>query len=218
MIALDEMAVDSEGDFPLHPGYDWEKIAYLALLSRHMDEMEEREGFVKYQFSARGHELAQLLLSQQLKGTFDGATVYYRSRPFMLGSGLTPIEAFTSGMARAGSMSNGRDVGVVFNMPKRDGATILPMVGDVGGQYTPAVGWAQAIRYRVEQLDEREHEGSIAVVLGGDGSVATNGFWSALTMATTLELPVLFFIEDNGYAISVKGPVQKRLAPTLLII
>ena len=93
-------------------------------------------------------------------------------------------------------------------MPKRDGATVLPMVGDVGGQYTPAVGWAQAIRYRVDQLGESQHDGSIAVILGGDGSVATNGFWSALTMATTLKLPILFFIEDNGYAISVKGAAQ----------
>jgi len=49
---------------------------------------------------------------------------------------------------------------------------------------------------------------SISVVFGGDGSVATNGFWSALTIATTLELPLLFVIEDNGYAISVKGPAQ----------
>ena len=105
MIAIDETTVESSGEYPLHPGYDWERLAYLALLSRHMDEMEEREGFVKYQFSARGHELGQLLLSQQMKGSFDGATVYYRSRPFMLGSGFTPIEAFTSGLARAGSMS-----------------------------------------------------------------------------------------------------------------
>ncbi len=44
----------------------------------------------------------------------------------------------------------------------------------------------------------------MCVVFGGDGAVATNGFWSALTMATTLKLPLLFVVEDNGYAISVK--------------
>ncbi len=192
----------------LHPAYDWEKVAYLALVSRTMDEMEEREGFVKYQFSARGHELSQILLSLQLDYVFDAATLYYRSRPFMLAAGLTTEEAFASGLARAGGISDGRDVGVVFNMPRRTGATVLPMVGDVGGQYTPAVGWAQAIRYRVEELGETEKDGSIAIVHGGDGSTATNGFWSALTIATTLNLPVLFFIEDNGYAISVKSPLQ----------
>ena len=46
------------------------------------------------------------------------------------------------------------------------------------------------------------------LILGGDGSVATNGFWSAITMATTLHLPILFFIEDNGYGISVGSEFQ----------
>ena len=48
----------------------------------------------------------------------------------------------------------------------------------------------------------------MSVVLGGDGSVATNGFWSALTMATTLGLPMLFYIEDNGLGISVRSDFQ----------
>ena len=187
---------------------DWERIAYLMLLSRAMDNLEEREGFVKYQFSAKGHELAQVLLSQQLIYPYDVASVYYRSRPFVLGSGLTPKEGFEAGLAKAGGISDGRDVGVVFNLPKRSGATIIPMAGDVGSQYTPAVGWAQAIRYRAETLGEREFDGSIAVILGGDGSVAANGFWSALTMATTLRLPVLFMIEDNGYGISTRSHFQ----------
>ena len=50
--------------------------------------------------------------------------------------------------------------------------------------------------------------GSIAVAHGGEASAATNGFWSALTIATTQRLPVLFFIEDNGYGISVKSDFQ----------
>lgn len=187
---------------------DWKRIAYLMLLSRAMDDLEEREGFVKYQFSAKGHELAQVLLSQQLSHPYDVASVYYRSRPFVLGSGLTPKEGFEAGLAKSGGISDGRDVGVVFNLPKRSGATIIPMAGDVGSQYTPAVGWAQAIRYRVETLGEHGIDGSIAVILGGDGSVAANGFWSALTMATTLRLPVLFMIEDNGYGISTRSHFQ----------
>lgn len=187
---------------------DWKRVAYLMLLSRQMDDLEEKEGFVLYQFSARGHELGQVLLSQQLTHPFDGASIYYRSRPFALGSGLTAKEAFEAGLARQGGVSGGRDVGVVFNLPKRDGATILPMAGDVGSQFTPGVGWAQAIRYRVEQLEQRELDGSMAVILGGDGSVAANGFWSALTIATTLKLPVLFVIEDNRYAISVTSDLQ----------
>ncbi len=174
--------------------------------------MEETElvpqGYVTYQFSARGHELGQLLISQLLDRPLDAASVYYRSRPFMLGSGFTLVEAFVSDMARAGGVSDGRDVGVVFNMPRRGRALVLPMAGDVGSQLTPAAGWAQAIRYRVAQLGEAEADGSIAVVFLGDGTVAANGFWSALTIATTLQLPLLFVVEDNGYAISVEGPAQ----------
>jgi 2-oxoisovalerate dehydrogenase E1 component len=196
----------------LHPTFDWQEIARLALTSRAMDDLEENEltpqGLVVYQFSARGHELGQLLLSQLMGHPKDGASIYYRSRPFALGCGLTVEEAFASGMTRAGGISGGRDVGVVVNMPTRGKATILPMAGDVGAQYTPGVGWAQAIRYYVDQLGRTDFDGSIVVISGGDGSVATNGFWSALTMATTLQLPVLFMIEDNGYAISVTGELQ----------
>ena len=196
----------------LHPAYDWREVARLALASRMMDEMEEQDlvpqGLVNYQFSARGHELGQLLLSQLLTKPFDAASAYYRSRPFVLGSGLTLEEALAADMARQGSVSGGRDVGVVTNLLSRGRATILPMAGDVGSQFTPAVGWAQAITYRVGQLKEYDKEGSIAVVFGGDGAVASNGFWAALTIATTLNLPLLFVVEDNGYAISVESPHQ----------
>ncbi|MEZ4644979.1 MAG: thiamine pyrophosphate-dependent enzyme [Chloroflexota bacterium] len=196
----------------LHPAFDWHEATRHALASRFMDEMEEKEltpqGVVTYQFSARGHELGQVLIAQLLTRPFDAASVYYRSRPFMFASGLTLEEAFASDMARPGSLSGGRDVGVVFNMPTRGRATVLPMAGDVGSQFTPAAGWAQALRYRVTELGQTDLDGSICVVFGGDGAVASNGFWSALTMATTLQLPLLFVVEDNGYAISVKSPLQ----------
>ena len=192
--------------------FDWREVARLALASRLMDELEEREltpqGHVTYQFSARGHELGQLLIAQLLDRPFDAASVYYRSRPFMLGSGLTLAEALAADMARAGGFSEGRDVGVVFNMPRRGRALVLPMAADVGSQFTPAAGWAQAIGYRRDQLGEAAVADSIAVVFGGEGSVASNGFWSALTLATTLRLPLLFVIEDNNYAISVKSWLQ----------
>jgi 2-oxoisovalerate dehydrogenase E1 component len=111
-------------------------------------------------------------------------------------------------MGRLGSPSRGRDIGVVFNRPRTQGLPVLPMSGDVGTQYTPAAGWAQSIRYYSETLQQSDWDGAIAVAMGGDGSVATNGFWSGLTIATTLKLPMLFFIEDNGYAISVSGDLQ----------
>jgi 2-oxoisovalerate dehydrogenase E1 component len=195
-----------------HPVFDWFEVARLALTSRTLDRIEEEEltprGDVKYQFSAGGHELVQLLLSQLLDQPSDGASVYYRSRPFMLGMGLTVEEALVSGMAREGGVSNGRDVGVAFNMPRRDRALVFPMAGDVGSQFTPAAGWAQSIQYHRDVLGDEKAAGSISLVCCGDGAVASNGFWSALTIATTLSLPLLFVVEDNGYAISVKGPAQ----------
>lgn len=206
----------------MHSAFDWQEVARLALVSRLMDELEETDlapkGQVTYQFSARGHELGQLLVAQLLTRPFDAASVYYRSRPFMLASGLTTEEAFASDMARPGGVSGGRDVGVVFNLPRRERALVLPMAGDVGAQYTPAAGWAQGICYHVEQLKNSAYQDSIAVVFGGDGSVASNGFWSCLTMATTLKLPLLFVVEDNNYAISVKSHHQtpgKNIAQNL---
>ncbi len=194
------------------PDYDWAEVARLLLTSRALDEIEENEllpsGEVIYQFSAGGHELSQILLGLALDHPHDGVAAYYRSRPLMLALGLTPEEALAADAARAGSPSFGRDVGVVFNRPSSGGATVLPMSGDVGTQYTPAAGWAQAICYRRDVLGESEWQGAIAVTMGGDGSVATNGFWSALTIATTLRLPLLFVIEDNGFAISVRGNLQ----------
>ncbi len=199
---------------PVKPAiaFDWTEVARLMLRSRALDELEEAElapsSEVPYQFSAKGHEMAQVLLALSLDHPHDAAGVYYRSRPFMLSVGLTLDEALAAGMGKPRSPSEGRDVGVVFSLPPRGGPTVLPASGDVGAQFTPVAGWAQAIRYRAEVLGEPEWDGAVAVALGGDGSVATNGFWAALTIASTLRLPMLFFIEDNGYGISVPSSLQ----------
>jgi len=191
---------------------DWKKVARTVMYSRAIDNKEERELVpekkILYQFSARGHELGQVLLGTFLNHPKDAVSAYYRSRPLMLSLGLSLEDSMASPMGKSGGYSDGRDIGVVCNMPGRSKPSVLPMAGDVGSQYTPAVGWAQAIEYRRKSLCEDIYEGAISVVLGGDGSVATNGFWSALTISTTLQLPVLFFIEDNGYGISVPAGLQ----------
>src|SRR5262249_49802949 len=191
---------------------DWKRVTYLLQLSRALDDIEETrllpERKVLYQFSARAHDFAQILLALNLTEPHDCATVYYRSRPLMLALGLDLEDAAAGPLARSGSFSDGRDIGVVFNMPGRGGATVLPSCGGVGAQYTPAAGWAQAIRYRHEVLRDGAYSHSIAVALGGDASTATNGFWSALNVATTQRLPMLFYIEDNAFGISVPSLVQ----------
>ncbi|HET9356380.1 MAG TPA: transketolase C-terminal domain-containing protein [Sphingomicrobium sp.] len=194
----------------LNIAVDWEEVARLVLTSRALDELEEQilvpEKKVLYQFSARGHDMAQVILGLHLKDG-DAACGYYRSRPMLLALGVDLADALGSGMGRAGGYSDGRDIGVVFNYPNPGGAHALPMCGGVGAQYTPAAGWAQAIAYKAAVLGETGKD-SIAVVLGGDASCATGGFWSALTIATTQKLPMLFYVEDNGYGISVPSDYQ----------
>src|SRR3954449_4351386 len=189
---------------------DWREVARLVLTSRELDRIEEQELVpakkVLYQFSARGHDLAQIILGLQLKDG-DGVFGYYRSRPVLLALGVPLADAIGSGMGLAGGYSNGRDIGVVFNYPNTGGAHALPMAGGVGAQYTPAAGWAQAIAYKTKVLKEGPAD-AISLVLGGDASCATGGFWSALTIATTQCLPLLIYIEDNGYGISVPSEYQ----------
>ena len=192
--------------------FDWRAVLRQIATSRALDDLEEStllpQRKVLYQFSARGHELTQVLLGSQLTGSRDGVGAYYRSRPLLLSLGLRLEEALASTMMRAGGMSDGRDIGVVFNLPRKSGACVLPVCGGVGTQYTPAVGWAQALRYRALVLGDKECENSIAVAHGGEASTATNGFWAALNIVTTEKLPFLFFIEDNGYGISVPSRQQ----------
>jgi 2-oxoisovalerate dehydrogenase E1 component len=191
---------------------DWHRVVKTFLVSRGLDDLEETkllpEKKILYQFSARGHELGQILLGMLLTKPHDAASGYYRSRPLLLTLGLSVADALKSGLGKGGGISDGRDIGVVFNMPNSTGTTVLPMAGGVGTQYTTTAGWAHAIRYHSETLKDKSYKGSIAAVLGGDGSVATNGFWAALNIATTRKLPMLFFIEDNGYGLSVPSTVQ----------
>jgi len=191
---------------------DWKRVAYLVHLSRALDKMEETrlvpEKEVLYQFSARGHDMGQILLGCRLDNPQDASCGYYRSRPLLLALGVDVADALGSAMGRAGGYSDGRDIGVVFNFPNPNGASALPMCGGVGAQYTPTAGWAQAIEYYRTVIKDPAYDKALAVVLGGDGSVASNGFWAALTIATTQKLPMLFYIEDNGFGISVPSTFQ----------
>jgi len=194
-------------------GLDWQRIAYLTLLSRALDDVEETELLksreVLYQFSARGHDMAQIILASMLDHPGDAASGYYRSRPLLLALGLDLEDAMAGPMMRAGGLSDGRDIGVVFNLPQKDNKPcFLPMSGAVGAQYTPISGWAESILYKTNEMEDKASEGAIGVALGGDASTATSGFWAALNSATTRKLPMLFYIEDNGYGISVPSEAQ----------
>jgi 2-oxoisovalerate dehydrogenase E1 component len=191
---------------------NWLEVAHRVMLSRKMDLLEVHQlapqGKVKYQFSSMGHELAQVLMAQALNHPHDGVTIYYRSRPFMLARGLSATDALAAGMARQAGPSEGRDAGEMYNLPGDGRLTVLPTSGNVGAQYSPAAGWAQAIRYHSQVLEQPEWNGAIAVAMGGEGSVAANGFWAALNIVTTLWFPYLYVIEDNYYGLSVPALCQ----------
>src|SRR5947208_16447108 len=114
-----------------------------------------------HQFSARGHDLAQILLGLQLTHINDASCGYYRSRPILLTLGVPIADMLGSCMARAGGYSDGRDIGAVFNFPNPDGPSGLPMCGGVGAQFTPTAGWAQALLSRRDVLGEKELDGAI---------------------------------------------------------
>ena len=116
-------------------------------------------------------------------------------------------------MARAGGYSDGRDIGAVFNFPIRT----APGAADVWRRRRAIhADRRMGPGHRILREGFKETWGdAIAVALGGDASVATNGFWAALTMATTLKLPMLFYVEDNGYGISVPSCFQTPGAESL---
>jgi 2-oxoisovalerate dehydrogenase E1 component len=172
------------------------------------------EGRLKFQFGAKGHEIPQLIAGALLNHPHDGATVYYRSRPLMLGVGLSPWEAFASNMHKLEGVSGGRDIGVVFNHKQPGGVTVLPASGDVGAQFTPAIGWAQAVQYRATEMGQDEYRGAVALAHAGDGATSTNGFWAALNIAAPRKLPYVMLIEDNRYALSVPWRYQAA-APSI---
>lgn len=204
----------------------WLSVLERALISRAMDDLEVTkefrpnpdkplEGRLKFQFGAKGHEIPQLISAALLDHPHDGATVYYRSRPLMLGVGLSPFEAFASNMHKMEGVSGGRDIGVVFNHKQPNGVTVLPASGDVGAQFTPAIGWAQAVKYHAESMGDAEYKGAVGLAHAGDGATSTNGFWSAINIASQHQLPYIMLIEDNRYALSVPWRYQTA-APSVV--
>src|SRR5256714_11673711 len=95
--------------------FDWRRIAYTALVSRALDDVEEatnrnrasvpKEHLVLYQFSARGHEVAETILASLIDRPHDAASAYYRSRPLLLTLGLSIEDALASPLGRAGGFS-----------------------------------------------------------------------------------------------------------------
>ena len=197
------------------------KIYRLMYLSRRIDDREillKRQQKTFFQVSAAGHEALQVGAALALKPGYDWFFPYYRDRALCLTLGVTPTEMFLQAVgAGTDPASGGRQMPTHWSS---EPLNIVSTSSSTATQILHAVGCAEAGRYFTRhpeaaaktEGDYREfrevkfHGDEVVLACIGEGSTSQGEFWEALNTASNAKLPVIFMIEDNGYAISV--PVE----------